>query len=376
MATYPEISTLSGLNGSPGLSNPADADDISELAASVRQLKSFLYTYLGTSHADDGTLDTGSVPIASIGDRTITAVKIVLKAITEAEIADATITSAKIANLAITTALLNDLAVTAGKIAADAVTTAKILDANVTEAKIASGAVTETKLGAGAVTSTKLGASAVGNSNIAANAVSTDKLANIGDSKLLVGNGSDTTACDVGGALTATRSGSTLVFSIAGGSSASSLILARLVETAVSGTHGGATTAGSWENRGSTVSWDKSGQDAGSMVTLSTYKFLLKKGTYYIRATIPAYSCGSFKTRLLEDPAGTPATILLGSNGAAPAGSIGVSVLCGSFSVAVDDTAYCIQQYSEIAETNGMGLAQSIASVNEVYSVLELIRYA
>lgn len=376
MATYPTISTLTGLNTTPGLSNPSDADNASELAAADRQIRSFLATFLSQAHADNGTLKTDAVVAASIPDRSIAAVKIALLAITEAELANATITTGKIANLAITAALL----------AADAVTTAKILDANVTaaklatdsviEAKILNSAVTANKIAAGAVTSGKIGALAVGTAALAANAVSTAKIENIGEGKVLVGNGTDVTACTIGGDITAVRSGSTLNLSITGGGTAAGLQFARIVETGVSGTNGGATTAGAWENRGSTVGWDKSGQDPAAIVDVSTYKLILDAGQYYIRAAIPGYSCGSFKTRLVQDPSGTPAYPLYGSNGAAAPGNIGQSLICGLLTVAADNTEFSIQQYSEFAEAAGMGLPQSIAAVNEVYTVIELIRYA
>ena len=377
MASYPTISTLPGLTTTPGLTNPADTDPAAELAASVRQLKGFLATYLAEAHDDTGLLKPGATSADSIADRSITAAKIELLAITAAEIANATITSGKIANSAITTALLDDLAVTTGKIAAGAVTTAKLDTGAVTANELGAGAVTEGKIGSGAVTSTKLGASAVGNAALAANAVSKDKLGNVGEGRILVGDGTAMESCTVGGALTLVRSGTVASFQITGGASSSALVFAKFVETGVSGTSGGATTANTWENRAVTAGWDKSGGDpAGLLGTFVGYRFRLDEGEYFIRATIPGYSCGSFRTLLMEDPVGTPAPLIYGSNAVAPAGSLGVSFLSGLFSVSDDSTEYSFQQYSEFAETHGMGLPQSIALLNEIYTTVELIKYA
>lgn len=375
MASYPVITTLSGLDGSPGLNNPADADSASELAASIRQVKAFLSTYLGVSHDDTGLVDTGVISTAGLADLSVTTAKLAANAVTAAKITNATITTTQIAAATLLGSNMVNGTVGSTQLADGGVTTVKITDLNVTTGKIADLGVTTAKIAALAVDSSKIAALGVINGKLAANAVSKDKLSNAGEGKIYVGDGTAMEECTVGGALTMTRVGTVATFAVAGGGTSGALAFARLIETVASGTSGGATTAGAWENRGSTVPWDDSGQDPGGMVTIATPYFQLPIGSYYIRAIVPGYSCGTFKTRLLKDPTGTPTTLLLGSNATAPAGATGVSFISGLFSI-VAATNFAIQQYSEFAEAQGMGLTQSIATFNENYAVVELIKYA
>lgn len=154
-----------------------------------------------------------NVTTAKIADANVTAAKIASNAVTTAKIAAANVVTDSIADSNITTAKINNSAVTTVKILDGNVTTAKIADANVTTAKIADDNITTAKIAANAITTTEITDANVTTAKLANNAVTVAKIALIdntvvaGDTKILIGDGSDFSEFAISGDATMSNAG-------------------------------------------------------------------------------------------------------------------------------------------------------------------------
>lgn len=367
MADYPLISLLSQLDPATpsGSETPAKLDD------SIRQIKDFIKTFLAVAHDDTGALKSGASSVASIPNKSITYAKIQDVSATDKLLGRSTAGSGTVEEVPCTAAgraILDDADAAAQR-------TTLGLGAMATKATVATtdldaGAVTTTKIAALAVTSNELASSAVTNAKIAAAAVDPTKISNIGDAKILAGDGTAGAALTVGGALTATRSGSTLVFALSGGSTSGfSATYALLEERLTNGSAAGGSTAASYVARSLTEQLD-----AGDMVGVSGGSVTLrKKGTYMIRGSAPMYAVGDHRVKIRQT-SGTPADLLLGTSETAPASTQTRSFVNGIVVTTDDNVVIQLQHYAQNAvATNGMGHPVS-AGEQEVYAQLEIFR--
>lgn len=380
MAQYNKATLLSQLVAT----DPAETESANKLAASIRQLKDMLVTFLAVAHDDNGTLKdgavdgsgvlaTGSVSGSSsnsgsadgkITGGTVSTPDLRDEAVQGAKLKDAAVTTAKLATDAVTTVKITDANVTAAKLANDAVTTAKILDANVTAAKLAADSVITAKILDANVTNAKL----------AAAAVTPSKFSNIGSAKIVCGDGSSAVAATVGGILTATYSViagvPTIEFSTATGG-ASSTNYARVQHKVSSGSSGGAATGGAWDRRAAMQVVE------GTVVTVhSTNRIrFANTGTYLVRGYSVAYSCGMHKAKVMQILPVPDADLLIGSTAGSPAGAQTASFFSGVINIATANSDIVVEHYTELAKaTNGLGAPLSVASQDEIYCELEIIR--
>lgn len=377
MADYPTITKISEIDAT----TPAGTEVASKIDDSIRQIKSFLATFLAVSHADAGGIKTDAVAAAAIPNGSIVEAKLANLAVTAAKIADATITAAKLANLAVETAKINDLAVTAAKLAADSVTTAKILDANVTTAKILDANVTVAKLAADAVETAKIKDAQVTEAKLAALSVSSGKMkfASGADANptLMVGGTSGGAEATIGGVLKATLAAGVLTFTLGSDSSSASartplVAYALLQEKKSVGTNAGTSVTGANNTRGP---WSEV-SDATDMVAVSASQFTIRnKGNYWISISAPASNAvGLHRCRLTKITGGTT-DVMFGSCEQCPASTTTRSVIRGMLSVADDSTTYEVRHFHTTGvATTGLGAAVNDTANEEVYTIVELIR--
>jgi len=141
-------------------------------------------------------------------------------------------------------------------------------------------------------------------------------------------------------------------------------------EVQASNTAGGGATAGSWQTR--TLNTEDA--DTDNIGSLSSNQITLPAGTYVCKASAPAYKLDEHKIRIYDTTNTT--TLLLGtseyiSGAIAIAGRAFVS---GEFTlggeVAIEVQHYC----NRTQAANGFGYPCNIASVNEVYTTIEIWR--
>lgn len=218
---------------------PSDAETADKAPAMLRQIRSFLKNFLGKSMNDDGSLKPLGIVSTQIGagevrgadSNTATEPNELLfgtvstpdlrdAAVATAKLADDAVTSAKLAddasvdaNRAVTTNHIRDGAVAAAKLATDSVTTVKVVDKAVTDAKLANDAAIDANR---AVGTNHIKDAAVTTAKIGDLQVTVGKLAAAADATILGGTGTGVDDLTVAGALTATRSGTNLIFALAG----------------------------------------------------------------------------------------------------------------------------------------------------------------
>ena len=374
MSSYPPIKTIAQIDSS----DPSDYEAASQLAAAQRQVRQFLIDFLGVSFNSDGTLKAGSVgagdAVASGSVRGHTGNagsqrEVLAGSISTLDLRADAVAATQLAANAVTTVKLLNSAVNAAKLATDSVETNKIKDGAVVNAKLGPLAVDTGQLAALAVEAAQLGTNAVSAAKIAALAVTPAKLSDIGQHLVLVGNGSGVEAASIGGAMTATLVGGVLTFALAAAATGGSASYARVEEQKLAGASMGANVGGTWEARGGWQEVD----DAGGLVTISGNKIIVaNEGTYAIRITVPAYSVGTHRCKVVN--ATGPVDLALGTLASAPPGTMNTAFL-GITAVVPAATEFEIHQWTEITQPgNGKGLASGEGVANEIYTVVELIQ--
>lgn len=133
-------------------------------------------------------------------------------------------------------------------------------------------------------------------------------------------------------------------------------------------TSGGTFTSGAWRTR--VLNTEVS--DVGGYGTLASNQITLAAGTYYIRATTPAFAVEVHQTRLQNVTDGS--TVLTGTPGytASGVGAVAVthSFVSGIFTIAASKALELQHQCSSTKTTNGFGVAANFTT--EVYTVVEL----
>ena len=133
-----------------------------------------------------------------------------------------------------------------------------------------------------------------------------------------------------------------------------------------SGTTGGATSSATWNTRDiNTIKKNTIG------ASLSSNRITLPAGSYYVRATMPAYSNGRVRAAIYNYTDG--AYLLYGPTAYTPGGTDAWSAvtLCGVITLTASK-AIELRMYSQSAHATGMGLAASISGVQECYSEVEI----
>ncbi len=134
-----------------------------------------------------------------------------------------------------------------------------------------------------------------------------------------------------------------------------------------SGTHGGASTNGSYETRDlNTEVVDEIG------ITLASNQFTLPAGTYQIRASAPTFQGSTFKAKLRNITDSTDE--IIGRN-ARSGGSVSHSVIAGQFTIAASKTFEIQTRVTTSRAVDGLGSAATFGDV-EVYTVVELKKVA
>lgn len=143
-----------------------------------------------------------------------------------------------------------------------------------------------------------------------------------------------------------------------------------LSEQQASNTNSGQFTSGSWQTR--VINTE---QDPDSIVSISSNKFIPIAGTYKIYAVCPAYAVSGHKAKLYNVTAATDVLFGQDSYGLLGSGDAQVtSDIIGTFTANGTDE-YEIRHYCNVTRaTNGYGVSTIIASVNEVYLLVELMK--
>jgi len=145
---------------------------------------------------------------------------------------------------------------------------------------------------------------------------------------------------------------------------------ARIEDQKSSGTAGGASTGAAWNTR--VLNTEVEG--AGGIVTLASNQVTLAVGTYYVKATAPAYASGSHKARLRNITDG--GTALIGTTEFAPgSGVITQSLIAGILSVSGGAKTFELQHWFAAGHAQGMGPNASSGEI-EIYARVEIWRLA
>lgn len=137
-------------------------------------------------------------------------------------------------------------------------------------------------------------------------------------------------------------------------------------------TGGGAFTNGAWRTR----DLNTEVFDFGGIVSLATNQFTLQAGTYFIRASAPAYLCSTHRVRLRNITAGTTAAVGTSAyNTTSTNDGTSRSTLMARVTIAVE-TAFEIQHMCATtnAAATGFGVASNLDSLVEVYTEVEIWR--
>lgn len=140
-----------------------------------------------------------------------------------------------------------------------------------------------------------------------------------------------------------------------------------IVDEKTSGTHGGGSTADSWETRD--LNTEK--HDDGNLASLASNQVTLAAGTYRFRISVPANAVNGHMARLYNVT--DTAVVAYGSSERASTGATyGTthSVIVGQFTTD-GSKAYRVEHRCQLAHYQGFGYPVAIAGVNETYTMAE-----
>jgi hypothetical protein len=143
-----------------------------------------------------------------------------------------------------------------------------------------------------------------------------------------------------------------------------------IIDQKAQNTAGGTFTAGAWRTRDLTTEQT----DDDNIVSLSSNQITLAAGTYFIRASAPAYRSDVHQTRLYN--VSDTAEILAGTSESAPTSGAtsNRSFVIGQFTIADTKTIELQHYCTNTQATNGFGVANNLT--DEVYSSVEIWREA
>ena len=142
-----------------------------------------------------------------------------------------------------------------------------------------------------------------------------------------------------------------------------------LQDQKVAGTDGGNTSASTWQTR----DLNTEVTDTGGDCTLSSNQFTLAEGEYELEASVPAFSTGGTKSRLVEDPGGADNIIAVSNNLGLfnNEGRMGYTFIYAYLDVPPGGQTFEIQMKSQLATTNGMG-RQNFLAETEIYTSVKI----
>lgn len=363
--TYDTITTLKEINSGV----PADAGAASELAASQRQIRAFLKSYLATAHNDDGTLrdnavGAGQVGAASVGtesiqDAAVTGVKVQSGAIDSNHLATNAVTNDALGLDAVKAENIDDGAVGTAALAADAVTNEKVANDAINSDQIVAGAVTNAKVASGLDASKLLQASGGATFFDAPTGLAVGEVAL--PACLSTGNEGSNKVAKIGGVLTATLNiGSTppeIVFAFASGSVSTG-------NTAIFEQRGGGTLALAASTEADREDWAVVGSTSLATVqgtNLEQFNVAIA-GNYMIYFSTAGYSCDQHQARLYHNPGGLGFSLVARGNlAASPPGAQTVSSGWYTVTLAVGDLLE-VRCIATTASTYGQGYAGSLTA--------------
>jgi len=139
-----------------------------------------------------------------------------------------------------------------------------------------------------------------------------------------------------------------------------------------SGTNGGTFTSGAWRTRElNTKVTDEIG------ITLSSNQFTLPAGTYDIVARAPAYFINTHKARLrniTDDTTVTEGTSEKSNDDASFSETSQESVIRTRLTITTSITFEIQHQCQTTGNTNGLGIATTFSTDNEIYTTVEIVR--
>lgn len=143
------------------------------------------------------------------------------------------------------------------------------------------------------------------------------------------------------------------------------------VDEKASGTNAGTSTASTWVQRD--LNTERVNTIAGASV--SGNQFTLPAGTYDIEFNAPGYYCNHHKLRVYNVTDG--AAVILGQNAYNAASSLSTQAYGrGSVTITANKTFRVDHWTGRTQGANGLGVAQSIPSTNEVYTTVTVRRLA
>lgn len=378
MASYPPIRKLSQVDAT----QPAAGAAISDFDDALRQLKSFVKNYLAVALNDDGTVKASvtttsalaplSVTEPKLADNAVGALRTILNGLFTAVDAEG---RAKFAAGFVSHALLADDAVEDQNLAAGAISVAKptiIANDAIVRQHIGPAAVGVDEIENASITSAKI--VSLDGAKITGYVPSTN--VGLASNKIIVGDGSAHGAvATVGGALTMTLVGTEARF-VLSGSSATDATYALCVEQSPAG-NSLACVVGDWTVKTQRGDWTlQSGTSTMMAVSARALQFI-RNGTFLIRASAPAYSCGKHKIRFST---GTT-KIVDGLAACAGVGTTTYATLIGIITVtgATPSTpvSYYLEHWTELAVTNGFGFDVNTGSSEDTFhATFEAIQIA
>jgi len=358
------FTTLSGLFAE--LSNPADTANVSDLPLYARDVRNFLYTFLGQAHADNGVLGVDSVNADQIKAGAVGTTKIADGAVTEVKLASNAVTTPKIANGNVTAEKLAAGAISAANVIADGT----IINAHVNAAaaidgsKLANGTVDTPQLTDLAVTGDKIALATITGDKIANNTIeptafkTTNSAAGLASSSVALpvldtAVPTNSRVAVIGGALTATLVAGnppTLSFKLSSdlGAGTGTMFSAHRAST-------GANVAGEQVLTGWSVDVEN---DELVEIYGDGFKVHLT-GQYLVHVAVAVYSVGG-AVICLRESAG-PTRKAFSPTIYCPPGVQGVAQLLHVLNVTTEDKTYDVSLYCEtVKAVNGLGLLNAL----------------
>ena len=142
--------------------------------------------------------------------------------------------------------------------------------------------------------------------------------------------------------------------------------IAYLRDERATGVMGGPCTAGSWQQRTLNVL----GGDT-NFISLSSNRFVLQPGKYFIDVTAPGYAVNSHQAKLIQVE--TASDVILGSTAFSGTAAMTSSYISGEIVVTTSSTFEIQHRCSTTRTVSGFGAAANFGN-NEIFTQVKIIR--
>ena len=139
---------------------------------------------------------------------------------------------------------------------------------------------------------------------------------------------------------------------------------AKISDTKTQNTNGGTATSGTWEVR----DLQTEDQDPDSIVSISSNRFTLQAGTYYIKAKAPGYSVDTHRIKLYNYT--DTSDVIIGDNSQSAGSAQTNAELEGKFTISSAKEFEIRHRVVTTYATIGHGIASNFTT--EVYTVVEI----